>query len=117
MKKALLILSFMCLEATCSNILAADIVPLQSQKIRPTDEHTKPSRSPMRLPLIYIEDHILLFSDSFVGFEVTILQNGQVVYMDCVGADGTLMLPENMSGDYELQIIIGDYIVTGTFNM
>jgi len=37
------------------------------------------------------------------------------VYSDAVGADGMINLPENLCGEYELQMVIGDYIIIGTF--
>lgn len=73
------------------------------------------ARSPMRLPIIYIEGHTLMFEDALIGQCVTILQDGQEVYSDVVGTDCKINLPESLNGEYELQMVIGDHIITGTF--
>lgn len=96
-------------------VAASDVVPVKSEKIRTAGQHQGFDRSPMRLPIIYIEDHTLMFEDALIGQSVTILQDGQEVYSDVVGTDCTINLPESLNGEYELQMVIGDYIITGTF--
>ncbi|MDO5524493.1 MAG: hypothetical protein Q4F85_00190 [Prevotella sp.] len=114
-KRTLLITFLACAGFISSHVYAADVVPVRSQKIRYGSEHTPVQRTPIRLPIIYIDARTLMFEDSFIGSEVTILQNGQEVYADTVGVDGNIVLPDCLSGEYELQIVIGDYIITGTF--
>lgn len=114
-KRTLLITFLACAGFISSHVYAADVVPVRSQKIYIGSKFGGVSRSPMRLPIIYIDARTLMFEDSLIGSEVTILQNGQEVYADTVGADGNIVLPDCLSGEYELQIVIGDYIITGTF--
>ena len=114
-KRTLLITFLACAGFISSHVYAADIVPVRSQKIYYGSKVGGVSRSPMRLPIIYIDARTLMFEDSLIGSEVTILQNGQEVYADTIGVDGNIVLPDCLSGEYELQIVIGDYMVIGTF--
>lgn len=114
-KRTLLITFLACAGFISSHVYAADVVPVRSQKVYYGHDVGGVSRSPMRLPIIYRDARTLMFEDSLIGSEVTILQNGQEVYADTVGADGNIVLPDCLSGEYELQIVIGDYIITGTF--
>lgn len=114
-KRTLLITFLACAGFISSHVYAADIVPVRSQKIYIGSKFGGVSRSPMRLPIIYIDARTLMFEDSLIGSEVTILQNGQEVYADTIGVDGNIVLPDCLSGEYELQIVISDYMVIGTF--
>lgn len=100
-----------------TNIVQAseELVPVTSQKVGTAGGHTPKQRSPMRLPIIYIDGRTLLFEESLIGYEVKIFQDGQEMLSLTVGDDCTIVLPDSLTGECELKIVMGDYIITGIF--
>ena len=72
-------------------------------------------KSPMRPPVVYIEDHTLSFVVDHPDYELTIKdEDGEVVYSTFV-AEGTttIVLPSTLSGDYEIRFVDDTYYYYG----
>jgi len=67
-----------------------------------------PHRSPAQCPRAIQEDNTLYFTASFVGDELRLVQNGNVVYTEEI-TSGVIVLPVEVLGECELQIICGSY--------
>jgi len=72
-------------------------------------------KSPMRPPLVYIEDHTLTFSADHPDYILIIKdEDGEEVYTTMVFSAETLVsLPSTLSGDYEIQLQVGNWLFTG----
>ena len=75
----------------------------------PTTTIRPPRRTPAMMPTAYMDNHILYFDGSHPAFTLTLLSGDTVVYQTCVDAtDGSVTLPSDLSGDYELQLSSSD---------
>ena len=118
MKKLLLMIfgAFM----LSTSLKAMELVPL-SVKIEPDDMplghgHGK---SPMRPPLVYIEDYTLTFSADHPDYLLIIKdEDGEEVYTATVFSTETLVtLPSTLSGNYEIQLQMGNWLFTGWISL
>jgi len=76
-------------------------------------------KSPMQPPTVYIEDYTLSFA---VGHPEYVLQitdeDGDVVYTTTVFATDTqVVLPSDLSGNYVIQLTLGNWVFTGYINL
>ena len=73
------------------------------------------AKSPMRPPLVYIEDHTLTFSADHPDYLLIIKdEDGEEVYTTTVFSAETLVtLPSTLSGDYEIQLQMGNWLFKG----
>ena len=80
--------------------------------------HDRP-RSPIEVPLVYIEDYTLLFAEGHPDYVLNIKdEDGDVVYTTTVYETMTqVVLPSTLSGDYEVELIMGNWIFTGYINL
>ena len=72
-------------------------------------------KSPMQAPTVYIEDYTLSFA---VGHPEYVLQitdeDGDVVYTTTIFSSLTdVILPSTLSGNYEIQLTMGNWLFTG----
>lgn len=76
-------------------------------------------RSPIEVPLVYIEDYTLTFETSHPEYVLTIKdEDGAVVYSTVVYSSQTqVVLPSLLSGDYEIQLVMGNWLFTGCINL
>ena len=118
MSKKILFAAFMMMSLPhCS--LQVNAVPapvtLEVGYIDPKGDQGGPSRGPVLVPEIDIEDYTLSFDTSCYGCTLTLLdENGEVAYTTVV-TSSTLVLPSTLSGEYEIQLIpaSGDYYFYG----
>ena len=83
---------------------ASQAVELQTGYIDPTNDQGEPSRGPVLVPEVGIEDYTLTFSTPCYGFTLELLdENGDVVYTTVVMSD-TLVLPSTLEGEYQLRL-------------
>ena len=99
-----------------TSLKAMELVPL-SVKIEPDDMplgHGH-SKSPMRPPLVYIEDYTLTFSADHPDYLLIIKdEDGEEVYTTTVfSTETSVTLPSTLSGDYEIQLQMGNWLFTG----
>jgi hypothetical protein len=82
--------------------------------------HDKPlghptPKSPIQPPTVYIEDYVLTFTDGHPDYVLNIKdEDGDVVYTNTVwSTDTEVILPSTLSGDYEIELIMGNWLFTG----
>ena len=77
-------------------------------------------RSPIEMPLVYIEDYTLSFEANHPDYVLIIKdEDGSVVYNTMVfSAQTEVFLPSTLSGDYEIQLDFGgSYIFVGEISL
>ena len=72
-------------------------------------------KSPMRPPVVYIEDYTLAFVADHPEYILNIKDEaGEVIFTTIVYSTETqVTLPETLSGDYEIELMMGNWIFTG----
>lgn len=118
MKKLLLMIVGAFLLST--SLWAKTIVPLSVN----IEENDQPGgngnpRSPIEVPLVYIEDYTLSFVVDHPDYELIIKdEDGVVVYTTTVfSAQTEVVLPSALSGDYEVNLVMGNWLFTGWINL
>lgn len=92
--------------SSLSNVYAAR-VPLTYDD--PQAGQGNPHRSPILIPEVDLEGYTLTFFDSCVGCTLQLVNaDDEVEYSTIISSD-TLVLPSTLEGDYEIQIIRGNY--------
>ena len=78
-----------------------------------------PGRGPIEVPLVYIEDNTLTFEINHPDYVLTIKdEDGDVVYTTTVFATDTeVILPSTLSGDYEINLVMGNWLFMGWINL
>jgi len=76
-------------------------------------------RTPMRPPLVYIDDYTLIFAVGHPDYTLIIKdEDGYVVYTTTVfSTDIEVILPSTLSGDYEVNLVMGNWLFTGWINL
>jgi len=76
-------------------------------------------RSPIEVPLIYIEDYTLSFETNHPDYVLTLKdEDGDVVYTTTVfSTDIEVILPSTLSGNYEVNLIMGNWLFTGWISL
>ena len=72
-------------------------------------------KSPMRPPVVYIEDYTLSFVADHPDYILNIKdEDGEVVYSTTVFSSMTqVTLPSTLSGDYEIELLMGNWKIMG----
>ena len=72
-------------------------------------------KSPMRPPVVYIEDYTLTFVAGHPDYELTIKdEDGETVYTTVVTSAETLVtLPSTLTGEYVIELRMGYWLFTG----
>ena len=119
MKKLFLVLTVAALlpfSSVCVNTLAG-VVPLEVGYTDPNYDKPADPKSPILIPEVSIEDYALTFDASCLGCELRLLdEDGVLVYSTTI-TSGTLVLPSYLSGNYELQIIRGNFCFYGDISL
>ncbi|MBO7537809.1 MAG: hypothetical protein J6T44_00845 [Prevotella sp.] len=76
-------------------------------------------KSPMQAPSVYIEDHMLSFETNHADYVLNIKdENGNVVYFTVVFSTQTqVVLPFTLSGNYEIELIMGYWLFKGCITL
>ena len=96
-------------------VQAKDLVPLT---VNYNDDmpiiHGHP-KTPIEVPLVYIDDYTLTFEAYHPDYALIIKdEDGDVVYSTSVySAQTQVVLPSTLSGDYEIQLVMGNWLFTG----
>lgn len=119
MKKALLTLFVTLNFGVC--LIGANHVNLTPSSINKNTEHHNLSRTPIRIPDVFIEDYTLTFDSSCIGCNVTLLQDDIVIFTAIVeendDMEGEVVLPEFLEGQYEIRLEIGSIIFVGEIDL
>lgn len=115
MKKGLLFLSFALFMSVSA--FAWKLVPLSPCGFDNTPVgHDYPKTEP---PTVYIEDYTLSFEVDHPEYVLNIKdENNNVVYTTTVYSTQTqVVLPSTLSGDYQIELVMGYWLFTGWINL
>lgn len=118
MKKALFFFTFALLMNGA--VLAKEQVPMTvSYNEDETPLGLGIGRTPMHPPLVYIEEYTLTYVIGHPDFTLTVKdEDDAVVYTTMVfSAQTEVILPPTLSGDYEIQLTMGNWLFTGWINL
>ena len=115
MKKVFLTLSLL----VSMFVQAKDVVPLSAGYHDNMPIGHGIGRTPMRPPLVYIEDYTLTFAVDHPDYTLIIKdEDGTVAYSTVVYSIQTqVVLPSSLSGDYEVNLVMGNWLFTGWINL
>ena len=117
MKK--LFLTALCILMMNTSLFAWDIIPFTVSFDDNAPIGNERPKSPMRPPVVYIEDYTLLFAVDHPDYILNIMdEDGAVVYSTVVYSTQTqVVLPSTLSGDYEIQLVMGNWLFSGWINL
>ncbi|MBQ6062374.1 MAG: hypothetical protein IJK42_10075 [Prevotella sp.] len=114
-------LACVCLAFALPQIAKSDTNPicLQASIYNPTGQNGGNPKSPILIPSVSLDDHTLYFDTPCDGCTLNIVDGNNIVVYTLVIPTGTtsLVLPATLSGEYELQIIRGNYLFYGTIDL
>lgn len=73
----------------------------------PPDEMDPIKRSPPAPIYVMQEDHRFVFDASFAGETIQIFNGDSLLYTDVIGADGSVSVPDGITGEVELRLVRG----------
>jgi hypothetical protein len=86
---------------------------LQVRIYDPTNPYQNPHRNPVEVPEVSLDGHTLTFYTSCLGCTLRLVnEEDEVVYTTIITSD-TLVLPSTLEGEYEIQIIQGQWCFYG----
>ena len=114
-----LVLMEMALYSGAKTQVVNEEISLQVRFDDPTNGHEPFPKSPIKKPTISLNDHTLYFNTPCDGCTLNIVDgNGVVAYTTVIPTGTTsLVLPTTLSGEYELQIISGNYCFWGIITL
>ena len=113
MKKLLLFLFGAFILST--SVSAQELVPLTVSIIDEQPISHGHPRSPEETPIVYIDDYTLLFEANHPEYVLNIKdENNVVVYSTVVSTTQTqVVLPSTLSGDYQIELVVGNLLFKG----
>ncbi len=90
-------------------------VPLTVKTLPHDGEHP---RSPIDIPVFYLDGHMLTASSYTVGSTVQLLdENDNVVFSTYIYIEGDIQLPTSLSGTYTIEVTRGDQTFEGEIEL
>lgn len=76
-------------------------------------------KSPIQPPTVYLDDYVLTFETDHPDYTLYIKDgDGEVVYTTTVySAQTQVTLPSSLSGDYEIELVMGYWVFTGFISL
>ena len=117
MKKLLLFLFAAFILST--DVSAQELVPLTMSIIDEQPGTNGFPRTPITAPIVYIDDYTLLFE---VNHPESVLyikdEDDNVVYSTVVySTQPQVVLPSTLSGDYQIELVVGNLLFKGWINL
>lgn len=102
-----------------TNGFARDKIPLTVNIINGMPIGEGHAKSPIQVPVVYIEDYTLSFTTDHPDYVLNIKDSdGETVYSTMVYSSMTLVpLPSTLTGDYEIELLMGNWKFTGNINL
>lgn len=118
-KYFILLLAAMALLPSFSVQVQADPVDLNLGYVDPEIGKSGQQRSPIAIPEVDIDDYTLSFITPCDGCTLQLVdEDGFIVYTTVIPNGTTnLVLPSYLSGDYEIQIVRGNFYFYGYINL
>ena len=92
---------------------------IKFKHILSTDTHNR--RMPAHAPTAFIEDHTITFDSSCIGSTITLLQDDIIIYSATVeendDMEGEVVLPDYLTGVFELQLERGSITFVGEIEL
>lgn len=115
MKKRLIMTLFL-LVGILSAPTKGAIINFSVRNDNPPIGHGGIPKSPVQVPIVDLEDHTLYFTTSCVGDTLQLVQNDVVVYSTIITSN-EVELPATLEGEFELQIIHGNWLFYGDIEL
>ena len=117
MKKLLLFLFGAFILST--SVSAQELVPLTVSIIDEQPGTNGFPRTPITAPIVYIDDYTLLFEVDHPEYVLYIKdEDDNVVYSTVVYSTQTqVVLPSTLSGNYQIELVMGYWLFTGWINL
>ena len=77
-------------------------VPLKKKPNPNSNGHNGNNRTLSDSIFIYQDEHELTFESDFVGFTLTLIQDGEIVYSNVVDSSCSMVIPESLTGMMEI---------------
>ena len=115
MKQKTIIFLFALFAATA---MYADPDPITLTPIKTTPDNGGNQRSPILVPVLYIDGYTLTASDNTLGATIQLLdENDNVVFSTYVAIEGEINLPTTLSGTYTILVIRDDATFEGELEL
>ena len=92
-------------------------IPLSVQYEQPTEMVTPNPRMPAAPIYVNQDGHAFTFQPSLAGETIEILSDGELLYTTIIGADGAVIVPDDISGEVELRLIRGSLAYHATVEL
>ena len=117
MKKILLFSLFALFMST--SVMAWDLIPLSVYYDDDQPGGNGHPKTPVLAPTVYIDDYTLLFEASHPDYVLNIKdEDGNVVYTTVVYSVQTqVILPSTLSGDYQIELVMGYWLFKDWINI
>ena len=99
-------------------------IPISSQDvivqptINPDNGNGDNSRSPILVPVLYIDGYTLTAGNGTLGSTIPLLdEDGEVVFSTFVYIEGDIELPTTLSGTYTIQVLRGSQTFEGEITL
>ena len=94
-----------------------DIIPV-APTINPDLGNGDFPRSPILVPVLYLDGYTLTASDNTLGSTIRLLDaNDNVVFSTYVAIEGEFYLPTTLSGTYTIQVVFDDITFEGEIEL
>ena len=82
------------------------LFPIQLNYVDPEDNQDPQPRSPILVPVLYLDSYTLTAGDNTLGSTIQLLdEDGAVVFSTYVYIEGDINLPTTLSGTYTIRVI------------
>ena len=92
------------------------IIPLQ-RDVNPNNGHGTFPRTPVAVPVFYLDGHTLTAGDYSVGSTVEIKDGDDVLFSTYIYIEGDITLPADLSGTYTIEVTRGDITFIGEIEL
>jgi hypothetical protein len=126
MKKRLLLIVIQSFFLLTSNSLKASsanddglLVPLDVEVVDPTHGSGTVPRTPILVPTASLDGNTFYINSGHADFVVQLLdEDDNVVYQTVMPSEtNSIVLPSTLSGDYQIQLLWGDWMLYGWINL
>lgn len=120
MKKIFIIIAVACMAFSAPTYADnPELIDLEASIIDPSQDDDDQHKGPILVPEVSLDDYTLYFFTPCDGCVLNLVdENDDVAYTLVIPAGTTsLVLPSNLSGEYELQIIRGNYCFWGMITL
>ena len=102
-----------------TDVSAQVLVPLTVSIIDEQPGGNGQPKTPVLAPKVYIDDYTLLFEVDHPEYVLYIKdEDGDVIYSTVVSSTQTqVVLPSTLSGNYQIELVMGNWLFTGWINL